>query len=364
MKIAIEATLAQSHKTGTGKYVYHLLKTLSEFDNEHEYFLLYDNKEWKGPQFGKNFKYISYHTGSKIFSVGSRLNRLLNKINPDILHITRILGINKKAICPVITTVHDIFPILEQPRQSKIKMLFFKQLINNVTDNSDFYIFNSMFTKLEFSVFFHLPDDKGRVIYLGPSANVTPPEEKRPINGIMLCAGAIEQRRQQLFLLDVYKELLSKKEDVPPLVFIGDDRGDGEELLSNINKYNLTSKVRWEKNISRDQINKLYQNASLALQPSSYEGFGIPLTEAMSCHLPLICSDISVFREVAREYPIYARLRDKNDWVDLILKFYRKRYKTNIKLADKLLEERNWKVCAEKTLDYYKKLSNNTHKLI
>jgi glycosyltransferase involved in cell wall biosynthesis len=357
MRIAIEATLAQSHKTGTGKYVYHLLKTLSELDKKNEYFLLYDSKEWKGPQFGESFKYISYYSKSKFFSAGHRLNSCLRKINPNILHITRILGVNKKAICPVITTVHDIYPILEQPRQSKIKKLFFKQLINNVTDNSDFYIFNSMFTKLEFTVFFHIPEAKSKVIYLGPSASVAPPEEKRLYDGVMLCAGAIEQRRQQLFLLDVYKELLSKKEDLPPLVFIGNDRGDGDKLLKNINKYNLSSKVRWEKDISREQINKLYQNASLALQPSSYEGFGIPLTEAMSCHLPLICSDISVFREVAREYPIYARLRDKSNWVDLILKFYKKKNRLNTRLADKLLEERNWKVCAEKTLNCYKFLA-------
>ncbi|HJO91780.1 MAG TPA: glycosyltransferase family 1 protein [Victivallales bacterium] len=357
MKIAIEATLAQSHKTGTGKYVYHLVKTLSELDKKNEYFLLYDSKEWRGPQFGKNFQYISYNSGNKFFPVGSRLNSSLRKINPNIMHITRILGVNKKAVCPVITTVHDIFPILEQPRQSKIRKLFSKQLINNVTENSDYYIFNSMFTKLEFTVFFNIPDNKSKVIYLGPSANVIPPEEKRSINGIIICAGAIEQRRQQLFLLDVYKELLSKKEDIPPLVFIGDDRGDGEKLINTINKYNLTGKVKWEKDASREQINKLYQNASLALQPSSYEGFGIPLTEAMCCHLPLICSDISVFREVAREYPIYARLRDKNDWVELILKFYRKRPKTKTRLADKLLEERNWKICAEKTFECYQSLS-------
>lgn len=357
MKIALEATLAQTHKTGTGKYVYHLLKTLSEIDKENEYFLLYDNKDWSGPNFGVNFLPVSYSSAANMFTGTHALTKVLKKIKPDIYHATRAISIPPIHSYPVVSTIHDIYPILDKSKQSSFISFFSKEPIKCVVEYSDFFLFNSMFTKLEFSIFFNVPDTKGQVIYLGPSVKVEPIESKDKSGNFMICPSGIEKRREQLFLLDVYKELFYQNKDIPNLIFIGDDRGEGGELARRIKDFKLENKVIWEKDLPRDEIINYYKKASLFLLPSSYEGFGIPLAEAMFAHIPVICSDISVFREVARDYPVaYARLRDKSDWIEQINRFYKKSHKLNIKTADKLLEERNWQTCASKTLNCYKSL--------
>mgnify|MGYP003685482747 FL=1 len=90
--------------------------------------------------------------------------------------------------------------------------------------------------------------------------------------------------------------------------------------------------------VSKAEASILYKNASLYVFPSLYEGFGIPILEALSFSLPVICSDIDVFNEVGGEYVEYFKVGDSislSKKINSILKSENFKQKNNIKHLNK-----------------------------
>lgn len=92
-----------------------------------------------------------------------------------------------------------------------------------------------------------------------------------------------------------------------------------EHLKKMVAKRKLNDKVQFiEHYITELELIELYQDASALIYPSLMEGFGIPLIEAMACGIPVIASDIEVFREVCGDIPIYIKHGDKQSWHEAI----------------------------------------------
>jgi glycosyltransferase involved in cell wall biosynthesis len=105
---------------------------------------------------------------------------------------------------------------------------------------------------------------------------------------------------------------------MPGLVFAGPDRGDARRLLRRIEELQLGGKVRRLSYVSDRQREELYRNASLFLMPSSYEGFGLPMLEAMSYGLPVVCSDIPPLREIGVGGVVYVEPGNVAQWSEAI----------------------------------------------
>ena len=361
MKIAIEATLAQGNiPTGFGNYVSNLLENLSMLDRENHYFLLHSNKTWRWKNYGSNFEPVSYFCGKQSLGIYLRLNTVLKRIGADLFHATCTIGCPPNPDIPVITTIHDIFPILFPNKSKLLLKFFFENLLNLTAKYSGNFIFNSEFTKIEFYNNFKNASKINEVIYLGPSLTTSQKYlSERLKNTPIICVGAIEDRKEQLFLLEVYNSITKDGPILPKLIFLGPDRGNGRKLKKKITDYGLSASVKWLEYLSDDELIKYYTKASLLVYPSSYEGFGIPLVEAMQFKLPVICSNISVFKEIGGEYPIFARVGNIEDWKSKIINFFQGKINSKRNLVNQLLEERNWKTCAKKTLEVYKKVESS-----
>lgn len=93
--------------------------------------------------------------------------------------------------------------------------------------------------------------------------------------------------------------------------------GDGryrEKLIHLVMRLKLMDKVDFIGYISESELVSLYQNAAALVYPSLMEGFGIPPLEAMACGIPVIASDIEVFREMYSAVPIYVELGERTSW--------------------------------------------------
>ena len=106
------------------------------------------------------------------------------------------------------------------------------------------------------------------------------------------------------------------------------------------------------------QIAFSYSHAALFVFPSLYEGFGIPLLEAIRYELPILCSDIPVLREIGDGYPVFLGPDDLNDWSMAMIDFFFGELKNsfNYKSSEDILKRFSWKRCAEQTLEIYSKL--------
>ena len=85
------------------------------------------------------------------------------------------------------------------------------------------------------------------------------------------------------------------------------------EITNYINEHGLEKKVIIPGYISKNEILKLYSESIVYVFPSIDEGFGIPLIEAMKSDVPVICSDIEIFKEIGRDSVLYFKVGDEND---------------------------------------------------
>lgn len=120
----------------------------------------------------------------------------------------------------------------------------------------------------------------------------------------VLAVGHFERRKNYKRLIDALALLKNRGLDCP-LVIIGNDSGEGMPLKRQIDSLGLTAQVRLLTGLSDHEVRCAYLTSSLFVFPSLYEGFGIPILEAMAAGKPMILSDLPVFREITQDRGFY-----------------------------------------------------------
>ena len=120
----------------------------------------------------------------------------------------------------------------------------------------------------------------------------------------VLAVGHLERRKNYPRLIEAIGLLRDRGRSVP-LVIVGNDSGNRAAIASAVTKAGLANAVLMLSSLSDGEVRALYSLCSLFAFPSSYEGFGIPLLEAMAAAKPMVLSDIPVFREITEDRGIY-----------------------------------------------------------
>ena len=127
-------------------------------------------------------------------------------------------------------------------------------------------------------------------------------------SNIFLAVGWLDRRKGQDFALDAFEALWQTGIDAC-LVFAGKEGWNREELVHRILSHPQYGKrLYWANNPSDEEILYCYNHSTALIFPSLAEGFGIPIIEAAYHGLPVICSDIPVFREIAGDFATYFSL--------------------------------------------------------
>lgn len=130
-----------------------------------------------------------------------------------------------------------------------------------------------------------------------------------------LSVGTLEPRKNLRTLLQAWSAGFRMGLDLPTLVLCGARGWKNNDLDTLFEDGIGAGWLRVTGYVSDDELRQLYEDADLALQASLYEGFGLPLVEAMSVGTPLVCSDIPVFREVAGDAASYVAATDSEAWL-------------------------------------------------
>ncbi len=136
--------------------------------------------------------------------------------------------------------------------------------------------------------------------------------------------GTIEARKNHLLLLHVWRSLVEELgvQNVPRLVIIGQRGWECEQVIDLLDRAQKLKSVVAELNTVADgQLSDLLAGARALLFPSFAEGFGMPLVEALELGVPVIASDIPVFREIGQGVPDFADPLDGIRWRNLILAY-------------------------------------------
>ncbi|MDN3506761.1 MAG: glycosyltransferase family 1 protein [Simkaniaceae bacterium] len=213
----------------------------------------------------------------------------------------------KRPKVPIVLTIHDVMPILFPhffPKKSRILM---ERFLPRYLREADVITVPSHQTKLDLINVFNIPTEKVHVTGLAllPQKRIIQ-EQKEPF---LLYVGSFEPRKNLPGILKAFAKL--KQQGFPHKLVLA-----GKEERSNRLPYELIDKLRLRPHlqilgyISQDQKASLLQKCALLLWPSFYEGFGIPLLEAMASGAPIITTKGSAMKEVVGDA---ALLIDPND---------------------------------------------------
>lgn len=155
-------------------------------------------------------------------------------------------------------------------------------------------------------------------------AHLPPPDTHRPLSEpYFVCLGTIEPRKNHLLLLHLWRQLVEALGDAAPrLVVIGQRGWECEQVVDLLERCQVLRGYVEEKPScpDKDLATWLYHSRAL-LFPSFVEGFGIPLVEALALGVPVIASDLAVFREIAGDIPEYLDPLDGPGWRRLIIEY-------------------------------------------
>ena len=337
-----------SPKTGAGKYALQLHKELIKKNIDSTLFNMGVEKI--------KFKKVKNIKPKKYPLLSTTLNYFFPPKIPfnNITHLTNQFLSPIKKDCSV--TCLDLIP-LYYPKQ--FNWLLQKALAKSIKSikNAKLIICISEHTKNDLINKFNIPNEKIKVIYLGYDKKIFKPVNKTkarkklnlPLNEkIVLHVGSEEKRKNVETLLKACNKRKYK------LIRIGNQYPQVSKLEStldlNITHYNK---------ISEKELALFYSAADVLVFPSTYEGFGFPVLEAIACGCPVITTKLTSLPEVGGDAVIY--LKNPFDENELIKKIdnllasekVQKKYSVlGIKQARKF----SWKKCAEETIRIYKKL--------
>ncbi|MGL4364146.1 MAG: glycosyltransferase family 4 protein [Bacteroidales bacterium] len=317
LKIAFDAKRLFNNKSGLGNYSRTLIKDLSSFFPENEYFLYSPKIKIDGNFYGaKNIKIILPKGIYRFLSAVWRsfvIPISIKRNNINIFHgLSHELpwGIKKSGVKTVLT-VHDLIFLRFPHFYSRFDVLMYKVKLSYACKNADVIIAISQQTKDDLINLMGVEGQKIQVIYQAIQnvfAQALSVKSKQNVlaqlsihSRFILCVGNIEPRKNQLTLL----KAIALTKDVH-LVIVGKGKSlYYKKLISFIQQNMLTERVRFVNGIPLEQLQALYQSCEFVVYPSVFEGFGLPIVEAIQSGKAVITSTGSCFSEAGGEGALY-----------------------------------------------------------
>ncbi|WP_164930613.1 glycosyltransferase family 4 protein [Aquifex aeolicus] len=291
--------------SGIGRYYEFSIQELSQYAIIYIYVPMKFKNEFY-QQFGNNDKIVPISTKYEKFSLKGLLiqSKILKSLENKVYlfffpHINLPLYISQNTV----VTVHDLRPFTEYWDRGEFKKLIIKKLFfDRAIKYSKAIISISKTTKNDLLKFYSEVQNKIVVIYETFSINKKSTETKQNIVGdYLLYVGQFKKHKNLDRLLKAFSMIKNKIKC--KLVIAG--KKDNIDIYNSIKSLNLGDRVVVIKNPSDGELINLYKNAKFFISPSLYEGFGLPPLESLNYDVPVILSDIPVFREIYEDIAIY-----------------------------------------------------------
>jgi glycosyltransferase involved in cell wall biosynthesis len=369
MKIGINARFLSMPYTGIGQYTHNLLGALAEIDEGNEYFLfthevvelsLPDNfHQIRVPE--KNMRSASFR---KAHWEHVLLPNELRKWKVDLAHFLYPSNPNKALPIPGIVTVHDAIPWVLKPYRRRLRSRVYNGYAKMALKKASHIITVSDFSKQEIIKVAKIEEKNVSVIHLAsPKLNEQVMPDDLPLRkNFLLYVGGYDDRKNVPLLLHAYQKFVANHYPID-LILVGAKNQDLEAYITDryiekvAGKYPVKPKgqIIMTEPLLNYELDSLYRNAIALVHPSVYEGFNLPLVEAMARQLPIVAADTPVNREVAGEAAFLVGTSGIDEFGLGIHQFlndpaFRRSLKQN---AAERIRKYDWKKCAEETLYVY-----------
>jgi glycosyltransferase involved in cell wall biosynthesis len=361
MNIGIDASRAfEKERTGIEEYSYQLIKSLAMMDlKSHQIFLYARKNPVIDFDLPNNFKLKIISPNKFWTQIGLASEMMKNK--PDILFIPSY-AVPQIHPSKTVVTIHGL-EYKYFPECYSLKERLFLELNTLLSIKwSSRIIVPSESTKKDLVKFYGVDGDKIKVIYHGVNSIKYPvlsTKQDYKNNFNILFIGRLEKRKNLLNLIKAFESFRRRHSRMSPsersckLILVGKKSFGFQEIKTAIQKSQYKDDIILKNYISEEEKNELYKNADLFVLPSFCEGFGLPVLEAMSYGVPVICSNTSSLLEVAGDAALLVDPNNPQEISDAMNKVFSDDdlRKNMIKKGFENVKKFSWEKCARETIN-------------
>jgi glycosyltransferase involved in cell wall biosynthesis len=380
MRIGLDARfLTHPQRGGFKSYTENLVAALAKLDTENEYVLYVDRPIIDQTCLPTQPNFESRVVSGLLPIVGMPwreqvgLVRQISRDRIDVFHslcLTAPLNLS----CPLVITVHDMIWAARENFTSKKSWSLKRRLLDwydylvpkYAIRKASAIITVSHASKKSIVELLGLQSDKVVVTYeaagkdfrkISGQEHVGAVRKKYNLpSGYILALGAADPRKNIKTLIQAYGLLPESLREKNQLVIVWTHPFLAYEVSRQVDELNLGQNVRFLQQVPNEDLVLLYNAAALFVFPSRFEGFGLPLLEAMSCGAPVIAADNSSIPEIAGEAAMYFDALDPQTMTDAMTQTLGDG-KTRADLIQKGLARAgtfSWERCANETLQVYR----------
>ena len=326
MRIAIDARLNAYRRGGIPQYTRQLLTALSDLAIE-EQFISLQHRDMRrplavAPNVTRRTVYTPPHHRLERWTLPFEVALA----RPDVLHFPDFIAPTFRP-CPAVVTIHDLafmhYPqILDDQARA-----FYQQVLTN-THRAEAVIAVSEATRQDIVQFLDVPVEDVKVIYEAAAPLFRRMDmragEARLLNGkpvaagtFMLFVSTLEPRKNLPTLLQALRICIDRRPERPyKLVIVGGRGWNDEPIFAAIRDLQLADYVLLAGSVGQYDLRWLYNTCQFYINPSLYEGFGLPLLEAMACGAACLAAATSSLPEIAGDAALYVPPLEPDQWAD------------------------------------------------
>jgi len=365
--IGIDARKA--HDFGIGTYIRNLVESLARVDEENRYVL------FVGPDSSRSFtglpdRFRTVLEPAPVYSAREliALSWRLWRQRVDLYHSTHYV-LPAWVPCKAVVTIHDIIHLLyPEFLPSPLAFLYAQRMIRRGLSRGDAIIAVSKSTKADLMEYFDVSGEKIDVVYQGVSDEFRQrlPEDqladiKRSLGldkKYILFVGNPKPHKNLDNVVRAFARALQLQEFDAELVCIGNRENSDFKIRQRAQQLGIADRLRLLGHVADEVLPAVYQGATLFLFPTLYEGFGLPVIEAMASGVPVITSSNSALKEVAEGYAHLVDPLDVDEIASAIAHCMRDRdHRDSLaRLGSRRAEDFRWTRTAEQTLRIYNRV--------
>lgn len=335
LRIGIDFTSAARERAGIGRYARELIRALSRLDHANRYLLFVPRDahtdllrfDWP-PNFAiirapltERYLAALWHRARVPFPIETFIGAVDVFYSPDFLLPPTFA--RRKLV-----TVHDLSYVRVPECFPAPLLRYLTRAVPPSLARADLILADAASTQRDLIDVYHIPSEKIRVLYSGVDARFHPDisaDARARVRALtrgkpyILSVGTLQPRKNYARLLEAFAKLIDNSQ-LPiancQLLIAGGRGWMYDEIFQTVARLNLRERVWFPEFVADDDLPALYAEATLFVYPSLYEGFGLPVAEALACGAPVVCSNASSLPEVAGDAALYFDPRDVDAMAD------------------------------------------------
>ncbi len=378
MRIAVNGYFLGQETTGSGQYVHHLLQALLAEDGGHRYEVLAPEgaglpggEAAEGLRVTQLPRRLPNEDLAKAWFEQATFPRACRKAGAALAHIPYFAPPLFPTL-PTLVTVHDLIPLVLPAYRGDLRVRAYMRLVALAARRADAILTDSLAAKRDIVRLLRIPEGRVRVTYLAAGPRYRPEADRSGWAEVrarydlperyILYLGGYDQRRNVGTLLRAFAEVvgeLGQRGETASLALAGglpaQDSAFTPDPRRLIRELGLGAQVRCLGRVREEDKPALYRGADLFVFPSSYEGFGLPLLEAMACGTPVIAADATSLPEIVGDGGLLVGTTDVRAWAAAMLSLWSDGPRRAALAAAGLAQAArfSWRRTARETLEVY-----------